>query len=362
MRFGLLIYGDLADQSGGYLYDRKLVDHLRAQGHTVEIISLPWRSYLRHVADNLNLNLFRRLRDLDVDLLLQDELNHPSLFDINHRLREEANYPIISIVHHLRSSERHPAALLPLYRAIEHRYLSSVDGFIFNSATTQSVVADLLGEQKPSIVAMPAGDRLDAEISEIEIRARAQQPGPLRVVFLGALIPRKAPHVLLQALAQLGDDQAQAVIVGSPHADPGYARGLRQLRRILNLGYRVRLAGHLHAAQLASLLAESHLLVIPSSYEGFGIAYLEGMAFGLPAIGTTAGAAGELIRELHNGLLIEPGDHLALADLLAELQRNRQQLGAMGISARRHFLRHPGWEASMSAARSFLESYNSSTP
>ena len=86
MRFGLLIYGQLADQSGGYLYDRRLVEHLRAHGHQVDIISLPWRSYARHLADNLDQSLYRRLRDLDVDILLQDELNHSSLFDINSRL------------------------------------------------------------------------------------------------------------------------------------------------------------------------------------------------------------------------------------------------------------------------------------
>ncbi len=361
MRFGLLIYGQLADQSGGYLYDRQLVEHLRAHGHQVNIISLPWRSYARHLADNLDQSLYRRLRDLDVDILLQDELNHPSFFDINPRLRDEVAYPIISIVHHLRSSEQHPAALLPLYRAVERRYLRSVDGFIFNSATTQGVVNDLLGEQKPSVVAMPAGDRLGADISEGAIRTRAHQSGPLRVVFLGALIPRKAPHLVLQALSTLSEGQAQAYIVGSPDADPGYARGLRQMHRILNLGAQVQFTGHLAPSELAELLANCHLLVLPSSYEGFGIAYLEGMAFGLPAIGTTVGAAGDLIQDLHNGFLIEPGDHQALTELLAELHRNRQQLSAMGISARRRFPQHPGWEESMATARHFLEDYNHPT-
>ena len=360
MRIGLLIYGDLADQSGGYLYDRKLVDHLRVHRHQVEIVSLPWRSYLRHLADNLNAKLYRRLRDLNVDILLQDELNHPSLFDINPRLRAEVSYPIISIVHHLRSSERHPAALLPLYRAVERRYLNSVDGFIFNSATTQRVVNELLSEEKTGVVAMPAGDRLEAEISDADILTRAQQPGPLRVVYLGALIARKAPHLLLRALASLPNEQVLAYIVGSSGAEPGYARGLYQLHRILNLGAQAQFTGHLTPAQLADLLANCHVLVLPSSYEGFGIAYLEGMAFGLPAVGTTAGAAGDLIRDGHNGFLIAPDDYLGLADVLADLHHNRQRLAAMGLAARRRFGQHPGWEESMSTARQFVESYNRS--
>ncbi len=77
MHVGLLIYGSLDNQSGGYLYDRMLVDHLRAAGDQVEVISLAERNYLRHVGDNLSPTLLNQLGDLNVDLLLQDELNHP---------------------------------------------------------------------------------------------------------------------------------------------------------------------------------------------------------------------------------------------------------------------------------------------
>jgi hypothetical protein len=63
-----------------------------------------------------------------VDLLLQDELNHASLFLLNRRLRKEVRYPLVSIVHHLRSSERRPTWQNTLYRRIERNYLESMDG------------------------------------------------------------------------------------------------------------------------------------------------------------------------------------------------------------------------------------------
>ena len=72
MKIGLLIYGSLDTVSGGYLYDRKLVEYLRAQGDTVEIISLPWRNYAAHLMDN-----FRFRLPPGLDLLIEDELNHP---------------------------------------------------------------------------------------------------------------------------------------------------------------------------------------------------------------------------------------------------------------------------------------------
>ena len=161
MHIGLIIYGSLDTVSGGYLYDRQLVAHLREQGHTVEVISLPWRNYARHLQDNFSQPLLDQLNAAPFDILLQDELNHPSLFKLNGRLK--ANYPIISIVHHLRVSEAHSPWQMPLYEAVEQSYLQSVDGFIFNSDTTRLVVERWLEEKRPYVVAPPAGNQFDYE-------------------------------------------------------------------------------------------------------------------------------------------------------------------------------------------------------
>ena len=134
MRVGLLIYGNLETLSGGYLYDRKLVEHLRAQGDQVEIISLPWRGYLRHLFDNLSGKLRRQLSTLEVDVLVQDELNHPSLFWLNRRIKPHIGYPIVSIVHHLRAKEQRSVWVNWFYRLVERLYLQTVDAFVFVEA------------------------------------------------------------------------------------------------------------------------------------------------------------------------------------------------------------------------------------
>ena len=147
MHIGLIIYGSLDTLSGGYLYDRKLVEYLRSQGDTVDVISLPWRSYGAHLGDNFHFRLPENL-----DLLIQDELNHPSLVFAN---RKKPSYPVVSLVHHLRSSEMRPGWQNALYRFIEKKYLQSVDGFIFNSKTTRNTVQNLLARGKPSVLAHP---------------------------------------------------------------------------------------------------------------------------------------------------------------------------------------------------------------
>ncbi len=54
MHLGLVVYGSLETVSGGYLYDRKLVQHLQSRGDEVEVISVPWRPYGRGLLDNLS--------------------------------------------------------------------------------------------------------------------------------------------------------------------------------------------------------------------------------------------------------------------------------------------------------------------
>ena len=70
VHIGLIIYGSLDTLTGGYLYDRLLVEHLRRQGDQVDIISLPWRTYGRHLGDNFSRKLYGRLCHASFDALL----------------------------------------------------------------------------------------------------------------------------------------------------------------------------------------------------------------------------------------------------------------------------------------------------
>lgn len=352
MHIGLIIYGRLDTISGGYLYDRKLVAHLRGQGDTVEIISLPWSQYGRHLTHNLSRRLFERLRRAHFDLLLQDELNHPSLFWLNRRLQNAISYPLISIVHHLRCSEARPAWQNRFYRWIEGQYLNSVDGFIYNSQTTQTAVAQLLQQPKPGIVAYPAGDRFQPAITAAAIAERAQESGPLRLIFVGNLIPRKGLHTLLAALARLPVESWELTVVGETAVNPAYAHAIK--RQAAKLNGQTHFLGAIADGDLAQQLRCSHLLVVPSQYEGFGIVYLEAMSFGLPAIASTAGAAHEIISHETDGFLINPDDAAALAEHIRALHQNRARLTEMGLAARQRFLAQPSWDNSMARIRQFL--------
>jgi glycosyltransferase involved in cell wall biosynthesis len=137
--------------------------------------------------------------------------------------------------------------------------------------------------------------------------------------------------------------------------DRAYARAIRRQVARLRIGRRVDFCGRLGEAELARQMAASHVLVVPSTYEGFGIAYLEGMGFGLPAIATTSGGASEIITPGVDGFLLPPGDPLALADCLSLLMNDRQRLLEMSLAARRRYLAHPTWEDTGRSIRDFLQ-------
>ena len=344
MKIGLILYGSHDTLIGGYFNDRKLEEFLRSQGDTVEIISLPWRSYAAHLLDNLHFRLPPKL-----DILIQDELNHPSLISAN---RRKHAYPVISLVHHLRCSELRPKWQNDFYRLVEKKYLESVDGFIFNSKTTAGVVQGLLNDEKPSIIAYPPTDRFGEPISEKEIIERAKIP-EFRILFLGNVIHRKGLHTVLRAI---GDQPSgfRLDVIGSLTSEPRYAQQMQEYIAVNQLSSFVFLHGPLDKEPLIEKLSQAHILVVPSSYEGFGIVYLEGMCFGLPAIGTSAGAANEIISQGVDGFLIEPENAHDLAEKLKILREKRKTLVQMSLEARDRYLRQPKWEETAGRIRQFL--------
>ncbi len=349
MRIGVVIYGSLATTTGGFLYDRRLVDYLRQQEVTVEIIALPWRSYPRHLLDNLRPSVRRRLNSASIDILVQDELCHPSLVWHNRQL----DYPVVSLVHHLRASESHSGLSDRLYRGLERQYLHRVDAVICSSRATCAAV-DRIAPVSESVVAHPGTGRFDPHIDRAAIADRAHESGPLRIRFLGTLIPRKGAHTLLQGVARLPGDQWELTIIGDRSTAPDYVDRLDRQVDQYGIRDRVTFAGQIPDPALEDHLSTGHLLAIPSTYEGFGIAYLEGMGFGLPPLATTAGGASELITDGEDGLLVPPADPEAITRRIAPLLEDRDRLASLGKAARARYERHPSWSESMATIYSFL--------
>jgi len=347
----VIIYGSLDTLTGGYLYDRQLMKYFERSGHSMHLLSFPLRRYPLRLADNLTRRLKERLQRVNPDLVLQDELCHPSLIALNKGLKTDRPMPIVSVVHHLYCREKRPPLLNLIPTWIEKRYLDTIDGFVFNSRTTCDSVFNLSRPHRPHVIAPPGADRWGTQALSRPKRAAGE--GPLRLLYVGLVIPRKGLLPLIEALAQVRGQNWRLDVVGSLQMDHRYANRCRKLSAQLGLAPRIRYRGQIADSALKDIMAAAHLLCMPFAFEGFGITTAEAMRCGVPVMGSTAGATQELITHGVNGLLLDPGDIAGVAAALSQLATDRERLHAMGRSAFEKAQSHPTWRASMGLVEVF---------
>jgi glycosyltransferase involved in cell wall biosynthesis len=345
VRVAVVVYGALDERSGGYLYDRRVADRLRDRGDVVLRVSLPDRPPRRALAHNLDPRVRRRLAALDADVVVVDELCHPSLAGVVGALSQ----PTVALVHHLRSSEPGPALRRRVDRALERRFLAGCDAYVCNGRTTRETVARLV-DPTPSVVARPGTDRLGTDPPTVRDRAA---DGPLRVLVVGTVVPRKGHRTLLDGLAAV--DAPWRLDVCGAEPDPGHAAALRARAAGLGVAERVRFHGRVSDEALDTRLREAHLFAMPSTYEGYGIAYLEAMRAGLPVVASSAGGAGEFV-DGENGVLVDPGDTAAVRTAVERFARDREALASAGEAALSTARDHPTWAETGDRVRAFLRS------
>ncbi len=136
-------------------------------------------------------------------------------------------------------------------------------------------------------------------------------------------------------MTQLPAQTCTLTVVGSQSVDQGYVQRVQRLAQEQGLAEQVRWLGEVDEGQLQQAYASHHVLAMPSSHEGFGIVYLEGMGYGLPALASDSGGAAELVVPGKTGFLITPGRSDELAAHIHWLHDQRSELARMGELARR---------------------------
>jgi teichuronic acid biosynthesis glycosyltransferase TuaC len=162
----------------------------------------------------------------------------------------------------------------------------------------------------------------------------ASPEDPRSVVTVGHLVARKRHADVIRALATL-DDVRYFVIGDGPERS-----ALEALAR--DLGVRARFLGQLPHEQALATARRCAVFAMPSVDEAFGVAYVEAMAAGVPAIGASGEPGPE---EIGDGLLpVPPGDVEALARTLRELLDHPDWRRDVGARARRTVLARFTWE------------------
>src|SRR5450432_548847 len=335
-----MLLGELEGVSGGFLYDRMLVERLRARGHVVDVVSVPWRAHARSVAANL-----RPLPPVlaEADVVLQDELCHAAVFPRNGQLRR-AGIPIVALVHnlaHVQPSTRNRSVA----RALERRYLRAVDGIVAVCGSTLRDARAPLERDVPTVVASAGRDHVPAARPDAAaVAARAHASGPLRVLSSAAVIRAKGLHRLLEALAHAPGSTVELDVAGALDTDGVYVRRVRALVGRLGLGARVRLHGLLRDDALWSLYARAHVLALPSDREAYPLAVVEALGFGLPVLVTDRGGAREALGTGPQGRCLAPDDLAAWSGALEAFAADRAGLERAGVAALARFESLGTWD------------------
>jgi glycosyltransferase involved in cell wall biosynthesis len=335
-RFVFAVPGDLATPTGGYAYDQRMITELGDLGWQIDLLDLgegfPWPGEAIRTAALARLLAVPAGRIIVVDGLALGVLPETAS-------QLAGRNPLLALVHH-------PLALewgllveqADALRISERAALAAVRGVVVTSAATARLLVSDYGVQAGRIaVARPGSDPAPL--------ARGSQDGVMRLLSVGALVPRKGFDVLIAALATLGDLSWRLTIAGDLTRDRHAAAQLGADIACHALGDRMEAPGTVSAQHLAALYAEADVFVLASRFEGYGMAYAEAIAHGLPVIGSNAGAIPDTVPPAA-GLLVAPGDIPALAQALRRVIGDAGLRWRMANAARAAAPQLPTWRQS----------------
>ncbi len=335
--------GSLDQPTGGYKYDRRVIAALRQRGCEVDVIDLG-DGFPRPTPETVNAAL-PRLRQVPAShSIVVDGLALGVLPDAAAALR--SSHRVVALVHHPLALE---SGLTPTEAAAlrhsERAALAAVSRVVVTSpATRRILMADYDVPGDIISIALPGTERTTGAAV-----ARKPAGDAINLLAVGSVVPRKGYDVLVEALGQLTDLDWQLVIAGDCKRDSATARELAAAVARRRLEPRVCLAGAVGEHELAGLYRDADVFVLASRFEGYGMAYAEAIAQGLPVIGTRTGAVPDTVPP-GAGILVPPEDVAALAEALRSMITDEALRARCSEAARMAPM--PTWDA---AAQAFLD-------
>ena len=159
------------------------------------------------------------------------------------------------------------------------------------------------------------------------------------VLFVGAASIRKGLPYLLESFALLEHPKKRLRIVGTVPIE-----AQKMLRKYMD-AFPITCAGHCPQPELKEVMSRSHVLVLPSVEDGFGLVMAEAMACGCPVIATTNTGAMDLYQDGIEGFIVPIRDPAAITDRMQELADNPARRQAMSEACLRRVNSLGGWDA-----------------
>jgi starch synthase len=232
--------------------------------------------------------------------------------------------------------------------AYERRLYHRLDLILTMSEYLRRSFIDDFGVQPDRVVNIGAGANLDELPEVLPIETRKGQG----ILFIGADFERKGGRVLLESFAGVRSQlpEAELHIVGPRQGPP---EGL-PLERVVWHGFLDKSSPD-GAVKMKQLLSECRVLALPSLYEPFGIAPVEAMLHGMPAVVTGDWALGETVTHEVNGLHVRAGDATSLKEALLRVLAVPGLDARLGTNALSHAREHFTWPRVVNKLRAAIE-------
>jgi glycosyltransferase involved in cell wall biosynthesis len=337
--------GDWHTPTGGYTYDRRLALALRDAGWTVAPLVLegawPWPD-----GADIEAAASRIAALPDGAVVVADGLAFGTLAAAVRPHAERLHW--VALVHHpLHLETGLDEADMARLRAGETEALQMARRVV---VTGRSTVHDVVSMGVPP-----------ARIAVVEPGTDPAPPGPatpgpdggpVQLLCVATLTPRKGHAVLLEALAGLMHLPWVLHLVGSTERDPGTAARLRAMARVL--GDRVVWHGEIPGTALHAHYAAADVFVLPSLYEGYGMVVAEAIAHGLPVVTTDGGALAHTLPPAA-GLQVPAGDVATLQAALERLLTDTALRDRLAAGARDAAANLPTWPQQAALFAAVLE-------
>lgn len=340
--------GDLATPTGGYRYDRRIIQELRRLGWRVDVANIGDSFPFPSIAQRATALATLRAVPAGCPIIL-DGLAFGVLPEAG-ALRSRT--PLVALVHQ-------PLALhagldrkqADVFRESERAALAAAAQVVVTSeATARIVIADYDVPARRVSVVRPGNDPVPS--------APGSKDGVVRLLSIGSVVPDKGYDLLIAALVALADKPWRLTIAGDRTRNPTAAAQLDADIEAYGLGDRVAVLGAVPPERIIELYLASDIFVLASRFEGYGMALAEAIGHGLPVVSTRAGAIPDTV-PAEAGLLVPPEDTIALAQALRRLIDDPPERRRLAANARAAAAQLPTWQDSARLFASAIETIGS---
>lgn len=323
--------GDINSLTGGYGYDRELITELTK--HNIPVVLIPLSSEFPAPGQQAMADAAAAFAAIpDGAIVIADGLAFGVMDEIAGR--ESRRLKIIALCHHplaletgISAEKSHTLA------AAEQRALNAAHAVIVTSAMTgRTLVRDFAVSQEKITLARPG--------TQSQTFAHCHHETP-QLLTVATLTKRKGHDVLINALAKISHLEWQATFIGGMEFDPQWVMHLQELVKKTELENRISFAGNVE--NIATEFLNASVFVLPSHFEGYGMAFAEALSFGLPIIAANTGAVPDLVPQ-SAGILVPPNDATALANALEEILGNPEHHRQLQAGAQIAAQTLPTWD------------------